>query len=50
VNGRDTPFEVIFANPHSPESREKQNIPPTNVGAAGGEVIQVDFQSRRRIT
>jgi hypothetical protein len=50
TNGVDTPFEVIFANPHTPESREKQNIPPTNVGPGGGELIPVDFQLRRRIT
>jgi hypothetical protein len=40
---------VVFANPHTPESREKQNIPPTNVGSAGGELIPVDFQLRKRI-
>jgi len=48
-NGRDTWFEVDFANPHTPESREKQHIPPTERGGQDGVLIPVDFQQRRRI-
>jgi len=47
--GRQKSFEVVFANPHTPESRLAQNIAPTPVGDTGGEVIPVDFKLRQRI-
>ena len=49
VNGVETPYEVIFANPHTPESREKQHIPRTITEGHGGEVISVDFKLRKRL-
>ena len=49
ANGRQARFTVDFANPHTPESRAAQNIPATNVGTPGGDVIHVDFLLRQRI-
>jgi hypothetical protein len=47
--GSQANFMLDFANPHTPESRAAQNIPPTNVGMPGGEVIHVDFRLRQRL-
>lgn len=50
ADGKEIPFEIDFANAHTPESRSKQDVPGTKLFGAGGEVIQVDFRLRRRIT
>lgn len=47
---KETPFEIDFANTHTPESRSKQHIPGTNPGGVEGEVIHVDFRLRQRIS
>lgn len=49
TGGRETRFEVDFANAHTPESRLAQQIPPTNVGKTGAQVIHVDFKTRQRL-
>jgi hypothetical protein len=49
VNGSDTNHELVFANAHTPESRDKQNIPPTILEGEGGKLIPVDFRLRRRL-
>jgi hypothetical protein len=48
--GRESRFEVDFANPHTPESRLKQQIPPTHPGNMDAQVILVDFQMKRRLS
>jgi hypothetical protein len=50
VHGRETRFQVEFANMHTPESRLAQNLPPTNPNGPGADVIHVDFKTRRRLT
>lgn len=49
TRGRESRFDVDFANAHTPESRLAQQIAPTVVGPGGGDVIHVDFQLRQRI-
>ncbi len=46
--GHETRIEVDFANAHTPESRQAQQIAPTVVGE-GAEIIRVDFQKRERL-
>ena len=48
-NGKETKYEVDFANTHTPESRDKQQIKPTNLGTMDAEIINVDFRKRQRI-
>jgi beta-galactosidase GanA len=44
----ETRDEIVFANAHTPESREAQNVPVT-LFPTDAQIIRVDFQNRKRL-
>lgn len=48
-SGHATKHELTFMNPHSPRSRDMQNIPPTVRTPQTDNLIEVDFVERRRV-
>lgn len=47
-DGNKIDKELYFANTHTPESRDKQNIPSTVEGTEKGKLIEVDFSTGKR--
>lgn len=48
-DGSESTHELIFMNSHSPTSRTNRGIKPTVDSPQSGNVIDVDFQNRRRM-